>query len=167
MGVLQTPALATWLRRLEKTTPASYILILPRLLDGVKSPEEGRGKINGQEGPSLGVDYFGGWDFPPQRAGRPPDVPVGGGRERTLSSRIGRRLTLMGSNVFIALGILGVIASMTASVLWGIPVLFASIALLGIFYRITWPMYGACGGDYFRKDVMGTVIWSLPFLCRG
>ena len=80
-----------------------------------------------------------------------------------LSDRIGRRLTLMGSNVFIALGIMGVIASAK-----GIPILFASIALLGIFYGITWPMYGACGGDYFRKEVMGTVIgaWT-PFYGLG
>jgi len=80
-----------------------------------------------------------------------------------LSDRIGRRLTLIGSNVFIALSILGVIASVKS-----IPVLFASIALLGIFYGITWPMYGACGGDYFRKEVMGTVIgaWT-PFYGLG
>jgi sugar phosphate permease len=79
------------------------------------------------------------------------------------SDRIGRRLTLMGSNVFIALGIIGVIVSAK-----GIPILFASIALLGIFYGITWPMYGACGGDYFRKEVMGTVIgaWT-PFYGLG
>jgi sugar phosphate permease len=80
-----------------------------------------------------------------------------------LSDRIGRRLTLMSSNVFIALGILGVIASAT-----GIPILFASIALLGIFYGMTWPMYGACGGDYFRKEVMGTVIGAwIPFYGLG
>jgi len=80
-----------------------------------------------------------------------------------LSDRIGRRLTLMGSNVFIALGIMGVIASAQ-----GIPILFVSIALLGIFYGITWPMYGACGGDYFRKEVIGTVIgaWT-PFYGLG
>jgi len=80
-----------------------------------------------------------------------------------LSDRIGRRLTLMGSNVFIALGILGVIVSAT-----GIPILLASIAFLGVFYGMTWPMYGACGGDYFRKEVMGTVIgaWT-PFYGLG
>jgi len=80
-----------------------------------------------------------------------------------LSDRIGRRLTLMSSNVIIALSILGVIASAK-----GLPMLFASIALLGIFYGITWPMYGACGGDYFRKEVMGTVIgaWT-PFYGLG
>jgi sugar phosphate permease len=80
-----------------------------------------------------------------------------------LSDRIGRRLTLMSSNVVIALSILGVIASAKS-----IPILFASIALLGIFFGITWPMYGACGGDYFRKEVMGTVIgaWT-PFYGLG
>ena len=85
-----------------------------------------------------------------------------------LSDRIGRRLTLVGSNVFIALSILGVIASATTSVRYGIPILFASIAFLGIFYGVTWPMYGACGGDYFRKEVMGTVIgaWT-PFYGLG
>ena len=85
-----------------------------------------------------------------------------------LSDRIGRRLTLVGSNVFIALSILGVIASATTRVRYGIPILFASIAFLGIFYGVTWPMYGACGGDYFRKEVMGTVIgaWT-PFYGLG
>ena len=85
-----------------------------------------------------------------------------------LSDRIGRRLTLMSSNVVIALSILGVVTSATTSVRSGIPILFASIALLGIFYGITWPMYGACGGDYFRKEVMGTVIgaWT-PFYGLG
>jgi len=80
-----------------------------------------------------------------------------------LSDRIGRRLTLSSSNVIIALSILGVIASAK-----GLSMLFASIALLGIFYGITWPMYGACGGDYFRKEVMGTVIgaWT-PFYGLG
>lgn len=85
-----------------------------------------------------------------------------------LSDRIGRRLTLTGSNMFIALSILGVVASVITNVRWGIPILFVSIAFLGIFYGVTWPMYGACGGDYFRKEVMGTVIgaWT-PFYGLG
>ena len=46
--------------------------------------------------------------------------------------------------------------------------LFASVALLGAFYGVTFPMYGACSGDYFRKDIMGTVIgiWT-PFYGVG
>ena len=85
-----------------------------------------------------------------------------------LSDRIGRRLTLTGSNVLIALGIVGVVVSATTNVHSGVPVLFASIALIGVFYGITWPVYGACGGDYFRKEVMGTVIgaWT-PFYGLG
>ena len=80
-----------------------------------------------------------------------------------LSDRIGRRLTIMGSNVFIALSILGIIAS--GKGLFG---LYVSIAVLGMFFGVTWPMYGACGGDYFRKEFMGTVIgaWT-PFYGLG
>lgn len=75
-----------------------------------------------------------------------------------LSDYIGRRLTLMGSNVVIALAIGGIIASGKA--LFG---LYASVAILGMFYGIIWPMYGACAGDYFKKGVMGTVIgaWTV------
>lgn len=80
-----------------------------------------------------------------------------------LSDRIGRRLTLMGSNVLIAVSVLGIIAA--GKSLIG---LYTSIAILGMFYGVTWPMYGACGGDYFKKEVMGTVIgaWT-PFYGLG
>jgi sugar phosphate permease len=69
-----------------------------------------------------------------------------------LSDRIGRRITLMGTNMLIALSILGIIAS--GKSLWG---LYASIGILGIAYGAIWPLYGACGGDYFKKEVIGTV----------
>ncbi len=80
-----------------------------------------------------------------------------------LSDRIGRRLTLMGSNFFIALSILGIVVS--GKSLLG---LYWSVAVVGMFYGVTWPMYGACGGDYFKKEVMGTVIgtWT-PFYGVG
>ena len=29
---------------------------------------------------------------------------------------------------------------------------------MGLFYGVTWPTYGACAGDYFPKEVMGSVI---------
>lgn len=32
---------------------------------------------------------------------------------------------------------------------------------MGAFYGATFPMYGAAGGDYFRKETMGTVIGLL------
>ncbi len=80
-----------------------------------------------------------------------------------LSDRIGRRRTLMGTNLLVAVSILGALVS--AKALVG---LYLSIGLLGVFYGPTWPMYGACGGDYFRKEVMGTVIgaWT-PFYGLG
>jgi len=80
-----------------------------------------------------------------------------------LSDRIGRRLTITGSNFLIALSVVGIIAS--GKDMLG---LYASIAVLGMCYGVTWPMYGACGGDYFKKEVMGTVIgaWT-PFYGLG
>jgi sugar phosphate permease len=80
-----------------------------------------------------------------------------------LSDRIGRRLTLMGSNFFIALSILGIVVSGKSPL-----GLYGSVAVMGMFYGVTWPLYGACGGDYFKKEVMGTVIGSwTPFYGVG
>jgi MFS family permease len=70
-----------------------------------------------------------------------------------LSDRIGRRVTLMGTNLCIALSILSVLIS--GKSLLG---LYCSMAVFGIFYGVIWPMYGACGGDYFDKGVIGTVV---------
>ena len=39
---------------------------------------------------------------------------------------------------------------------WGI--LYVLVGLLAIFFGATWQMYGACAGDYFPRDMMGTVI---------
>ena len=80
-----------------------------------------------------------------------------------LSDYIGRRWTILSSNILIAVSITGILLS-GGNPLW----LFASVALLGAFYGVTFPMYGACGGDYFRKELMGTVIgiWT-PFYGVG
>jgi len=80
-----------------------------------------------------------------------------------LSDRIGRRNTLIGTNLLVAVSVLG--ALLSGESLTG---LCLSIAVLGVFYGPTWPLYGACGGDYFRKEVMGTVIgaWT-PFYGLG
>ena len=80
-----------------------------------------------------------------------------------LSDRIGRRLTLMGTNSFIALGVLGILFSGG-----NLCFLYPSVVVLGMHNGATWPMYGACGGDYFPKEVMGTVIgaWT-PFYGIG
>jgi MFS family permease len=46
--------------------------------------------------------------------------------------------------------------------------LFALVGILAVFYGVTFPIYGACAGDYFPRDVMGTVIgaWT-PFYGIG
>ncbi|MGQ9653119.1 MAG: MFS transporter [Thermodesulfobacteriota bacterium] len=79
------------------------------------------------------------------------------------SDRIGRRKTLIGTNLLAAVSILGVLVSGKS-----IMGLYVSIAFLGVLYGPTWPLYGACGGDYFRKEVMGTAIgaWT-PFYGLG
>lgn len=80
-----------------------------------------------------------------------------------LSDYIGRRWTIFFSNIVIALAITSMVLA-GGTTAW----LFASVALLGAFYGVTFPMYGACGGDYFRKELMGTVIgiWT-PFYGVG
>jgi sugar phosphate permease len=80
-----------------------------------------------------------------------------------LSDYIGRRWTILLTNILIAASITGILLS-GGDVFW----LFASVASLGAFYGVTFPMYGACGGDYFRKELMGTVIgiWT-PFYGVG
>lgn len=72
------------------------------------------------------------------------------------SDYIGRRLTIFFSNLCIALAIACVIASGGGET-W----LFTSVGALGAFFGATFPMYGAAGGDYFKKNVMGTVIGAL------
>ena len=32
------------------------------------------------------------------------------------------------------------------------------IGCVAVFYGATWPIYGACAGDYFPKEMMGTVL---------
>jgi sugar phosphate permease len=73
-----------------------------------------------------------------------------------LSDYIGRRLTILFSNICIAISIACIILSGSNEIS-----LFISVGFLGAFFGSTFPMYGACGGDYFRKEVMGTVIGAL------
>jgi len=46
--------------------------------------------------------------------------------------------------------------------------LYFLIGIMAVFYGVTFPIYGACAGDYFPKEVMGTVIgaWT-PFYGAG
>lgn len=79
-----------------------------------------------------------------------------------LSDRLGRRNTILLSNACITAALVGVLFSRTPVVLYGF------VGIMAVFYGATFPMYGACGGDYFPKDVMGTVIgaWT-PFYGLG
>ncbi|HOV89953.1 MAG TPA: MFS transporter [Syntrophorhabdaceae bacterium] len=72
------------------------------------------------------------------------------------SDYIGRRMTLILSNACIGLCVLSVILA-GHNTMW----LYTSIGFLGAFFGATFPMYGAAGGDYFKKEMMGTVIGAL------
>ena len=80
-----------------------------------------------------------------------------------LSDYLGRRKTILISNSFIAASILGILIFGGISKL-----LFVLVGILAVFYGATFPLYGACAGDYFPKEVMGTVIgaWT-PFYGVG
>jgi sugar phosphate permease len=75
-----------------------------------------------------------------------------------LSDRLGRKKTVIGSNFMIALAVSGVLLFGRTEA-----VLLSLIAVLAVFYGITFPVYGACAGDYFHRDRIGTVIgaWTL------
>ena len=75
-----------------------------------------------------------------------------------ISDRIGRKTTIIFSDLFIAASVVGVILAGKNETM-----LIISIAVLGAFYGSTFPMYGACGGDYFRKEIMGTTIGAFTF----
>ena len=80
-----------------------------------------------------------------------------------LSDYIGRRKTILLSDAFIGLAVIGILMQGTS---WLMLSFF--VALLAVFYGVTFPVYGACAGDYFRKEIMGTVIgaWT-PFYGLG
>ncbi len=80
-----------------------------------------------------------------------------------ISDRFGRKMTILTSNAFIALIIIWIIFSGSNATM-----LYTSIFIFGIFYGATFPLYGACGGDYFRKEIIGTVIGAFtPFYAFG
>ncbi|OPY91171.1 MAG: Hexuronate transporter [Syntrophaceae bacterium PtaU1.Bin231] len=70
-----------------------------------------------------------------------------------LSDRLGRRRTILFSNSCITLAILGIVCC--GAVPAALPVL---VGFLAVFYGATFPVYGACAGDYFPRPVIGTVI---------
>ncbi len=80
-----------------------------------------------------------------------------------LSDYLGRKRTIVGCNAFICACLVGIILSAQS---WGL--VYILVGILGVFYGVTFPIYGACAGDYFPKEVMGTVIgaWT-PFYGLG
>lgn len=80
-----------------------------------------------------------------------------------ISDRLGRKKTIVLSNIFIAATIAWIVLSGANATM-----LYTGIFLFGIFYGATFPLYGACGGDYFRKEILGTVIGAFtPFYALG
>ncbi len=80
-----------------------------------------------------------------------------------LSDLLGRKRTIIISNAFIAMALTGILLSGNS---W--TALTISVGLMAMFYGVTFPIYNACAGDFFPKEVMGTVIgaWT-PFYGLG
>jgi len=66
-------------------------------------------------------------------------------------------------NAFITICLAGILLYGSSWV-----ILSVLVGTLAVFYGVIWPMYGACAGDYFPKEIMGTVIgaWT-PFYGLG
>jgi MFS family permease len=80
-----------------------------------------------------------------------------------LSDYLGRKKTIILSNAFIAACLAGILFAGNSWL-----ALFSLVGVFAIFYGTTFPVYGACAGDYFPREVMGTVIgaWT-PFYGVG
>jgi sugar phosphate permease len=80
-----------------------------------------------------------------------------------LSDYLGRKRTLIISNSFIAACLIGILLTGDSWIM-----LYVLVGILAVFYGVTFPLYGACAGDYFPTEVMGTVIgaWT-PFYGAG
>jgi MFS family permease len=80
-----------------------------------------------------------------------------------LSDRLGRKTVVLMSNFTIATAIGGILLSSGS-----VPLVCFFVGLMAVFYGVTFPIYGACAGDYFPKHVIGTVIGSwTPFYGLG
>jgi MFS family permease len=80
-----------------------------------------------------------------------------------MSDYLGRKRTLTLSNAVITACLAGIILVGDS---WGMLSLF--VGIMAVFYGATFPMYGACAGDFFPREMMGTVIgiWT-PFYGLG
>ncbi len=75
----------------------------------------------------------------------------------------GRKKTIIISNTCIAISIAGIVLVANSAA-----ILFILVGMMAVFYGVTFPIYGACAGDYFPKELMGTIIgaWT-PFYGLG
>jgi sugar phosphate permease len=80
-----------------------------------------------------------------------------------LSDYLGRKRTIILLNAFIAACLAGILVAGNSSL-----ALFGLVGVFAFFYGAIFPVYGACAGDYFPREVMGTVIgaWT-PFYGVG
>ncbi len=80
-----------------------------------------------------------------------------------LSDHLGRKKTIIISNVIITVCLALILLAGKSLIM-----LYITIGCLAVFYGATFPIYGACAGDYFPREVMGTVIgaWT-PFYGLG
>lgn len=80
-----------------------------------------------------------------------------------LSDRLGRRKTIILSNASITACLAGILA---AGSHWTL--LWLLVGVLAVFYGVTFPIYGACAGEYFPRPIMATVVgaWT-PFYGLG
>jgi sugar phosphate permease len=70
-----------------------------------------------------------------------------------MSDYLTRKKTLILSNAVIMVCLMGILFGGRS---WGI--LIVLIGFMGAFYGSIWPLYGACAGDYFPREFMGTVV---------
>ena len=80
-----------------------------------------------------------------------------------LSDHLGRKKTILISNAAIAFALIGIAISGNY---W--QMLYLLVGCFALFYGATFPLYGACAGDYFPKNVIATVAgaWT-PFFGLG
>lgn len=80
-----------------------------------------------------------------------------------LSDLLGRRKTIIISNALITCTLLGIIIIGNS---W--QMLYVLVGCFALFYGATFPLYGACAGDYFPRKVIATVAgaWT-PFYGLG
>lgn len=80
-----------------------------------------------------------------------------------MSDYLGRKKILTLSNGLVTAGLIGIMLSGNS---WGL--LFLFVGILAMCFGATFPMYGACAGDFFPRNIMGTVIgaWT-PFYGLG